>query len=114
MYVVGPVKPATTGTSSTVNAASSVIVDVTPYGSSAITASANSISAFAGPRDDPFYFDLDQYKKILGGQATGFNNPGTDTFKGTNVLSAVVEVPKAMLAATNNKLNVWLETKKRN
>ena len=67
---------------------------------------------FAGPRDDPFFFDLGQFKAILGGTASGFNNPGTDTFAGTNVLSLVVEVPKAMLG-TSSTLNVWAETKKK-
>jgi hypothetical protein len=65
---------------------------------------------FAGPRDDPFFFDFGQFSEILAGNASGFNNPGVDTFAGSNVLSIVVEVPKARLgnAAT---LNVWAETK---
>ncbi|MDP4247462.1 MAG: DUF4331 family protein, partial [Bacteroidota bacterium] len=42
--------------------------------------------------------------------ATGFNNPGKDTFAGTNVLSIVVEVPKSLLHAQNGKLGVWLTT----
>jgi hypothetical protein len=49
---------------------------------------------FAGPRDDPFFFDLGQFQEILG-NASGFNNPGTDTLLGLNVLSVVVEVPKS-------------------
>ncbi len=86
-------------------------VEVTPYGSAAkIGACSNGIKAFAGPRDDPFFFDLDQFHKITGGMATSFNNPGTDTFAGLNVLSIVVEVPKAILHATGGKLNVWLTT----
>ena len=71
------------------------------------------MKVFAGPRDDPFFFDLNQYKKIIAGTATGFNNPGSDAFAGTNVLSLIVEVPKTMLNAKNGKLNVWLETKKK-
>jgi hypothetical protein len=68
---------------------------------------------FAGPRDDPFFFDLDQFKAILAGTASGFNNPGKDTFAGTNVLSVVVEVPKSLLHASSGKINVWLTTKKK-
>jgi hypothetical protein len=34
---------------------------------------------FAGPRDDPFFFDLGQFQAILGGTATAFKNPGVDT-----------------------------------
>jgi hypothetical protein len=89
----------------------SVVVPVTPYNTDAITTtSSTGIKAFAGPRDDPFFFDLDQFHKITGGTASGFNNPGTDTFAGTNVLSVVVEVPKSLLNSTG-KLGVWLQTK---
>jgi len=111
MYIYGPVKPASTGLSSTVVGTASVVVPVTPYGSSPVIAtSSTGIKAFAGPRDDPFFFDLDQFHKIVGGTASGFNSPGTDSFAGTNVMSVVVEVPKTMLNSTG-KLGVWLQTK---
>ncbi len=113
MKVYGPVKPSETGNRSKAEGNPSVEVAVTSYGSAAVVASAAGITAFAGPRDDPFFFDLNQFKKIIAGQATSFNNPGTDAFAETNVLSFVVEVPKAMLNATNGKLNVWVETKKK-
>ncbi|MFV7235767.1 MULTISPECIES: DUF4331 family protein [Flavobacterium] len=113
MYFFGPVAPGTTGTSSTIKtAAASGSVTISSYGSSALTAEKNGMKFFAGPRDDPFFFDLGQFKAILGGTASGFNNPGVDTFAGTNVLSLVVEVPKAMLG-TSSTLNVWAETKKK-
>ena len=86
---------------------------VTAYGSAAATGTGTSgIKVFAGPRDDPFFFDLNRYKAILAGTAAGFSNPGTDTFAGSNVLSIVIEVPKTLIAATGN-INVWLETKKK-
>jgi len=113
MYIYGPVKPATTGLTSTVVGTASVVVDVTPYSArTPIIASTNGISAFAGPRDDPFFFDLDQFHKITGGTASSFANPGTDSFKGTNVMSVVVEVPKSLLNSTG-KLGVWLQTKQK-
>lgn len=113
MYFFGPVAPGTTGTSSTVKtAAASGSVTISSYGSTALIAEKNGMKFFAGPRDDPFFFDLGQFKAILGGTATGFNNPGTDTFAGTNVLSLVVEVPKSMLG-TSETLNFWAETKKK-
>jgi hypothetical protein len=113
MYFFGPVAPATTGTSSTIKtAAASGNVAISTYGSTPIVAESNGMKFFAGPRDDPFFFDLGQFKAILGGTATGFNNPGTDTFAGTNVLALVVEVPKAMLG-TSSSLNIWAETKKK-
>jgi hypothetical protein len=111
MYIYGPVKPKAPGTTSTVVGNASVVVPVTAYSASSPTVVTGStgIMAFAGPRDDPFFFDLDQFHKITGGTATGFNNPGTDTFAGTNVMSVVVEVPKSLLNSTG-KINVWLRT----
>ena len=113
MYVYGPIKPSATGSKSIVEGSASISVGVTPYGQSAIIASQNNFMAFAGPRDDPFFFDLYQYKKIIAGTATSFNNPGTDTFKGTNVMSIVLEFPKSLLGATNGKLSVWAEAKRK-
>ncbi len=113
MYVYGPIKPTTTGSKSVVQGSVSVSVAVSAYGAAPTVATNNNFMAFAGPRDDPFYFDLDQYKKILAGQATSFNNPGNDSFKGTNVMSIVVEFPKSLLGATNGKVNVWAEAKRK-
>ncbi|RTY85970.1 DUF4331 domain-containing protein [Flavobacterium sp. RSP49] len=113
MYFFGPVAPGTPGTSSTIKtAAASGSVTISSYGAAALTAQNNGMKFFAGPRDDPFFFDLGQFKAILANTATGFKNPGTDTFAGTNVLSVVVEVPKAMLG-TSGTVNVWAETKKK-
>jgi len=111
MYIYGPVKPAQTGIGSTVVGTAAVVVPVTPYGAASptIATSASGIMAFAGPRDDPFFFDLNQFHAITGGTATSFNNPGTDSFAGTNVMSVVVEVPKSLLNSTG-KLGVWLRT----
>jgi hypothetical protein len=112
MRVYGPYKPAETGKRSTVDPDQFTgQVDVTMYGETAKISDQNGIKIFAGPRDDPFFFDLGQFQKILAGTATGFNNPGTDTFKGTNVLSVVIEVPKSRVGS-GNSVNVWLETKK--
>ncbi|TAH03717.1 MAG: DUF4331 domain-containing protein [Sphingobacteriales bacterium] len=114
MKFYGPVAPSEKGTRSRLEGSVTAEVAVTTYGSTAVTATgSNGIKVFAGPRDDPFFFDLDQYKKVIGGTATGFNNPGNDTFKGTNVLSIVVEVPKTLLGASTGKVNLWVETKKK-
>ncbi len=113
MYFFGPVAPDATGTSSTIktnNASGSV--EISQYGQAAIIGTNNNMKFFAGPRDDPFFFDLNQYKAILAGTATGFNNPGTDTFAGTNVLSTIIEVPKTSLG-TSSSINVWVETKQK-
>ncbi|PZP47600.1 MAG: TonB-dependent receptor [Pseudopedobacter saltans] len=115
MYVYGPVKPATVGgTTSTINSDANAEVNITPYASSTPTVATSSkgIKVFAGPRDDPFFFDLPQYLKIVSGQATSYNNPGTDALAGTNVLNVVVELPKSLLG-TGSGINVWLETKQK-
>jgi hypothetical protein len=116
MKVYGPVMPSETGTRSKVEGSLTTEVAVTAYGAtSPVTATSTSgVKVFAGPRDDPFFFDLNQYKAILAGTATGFNNPGADAFAGTNVLSVVVEVPKTLFGTvTGGKANVWVETKKK-
>ncbi len=111
MYFFGPVAPGTTGLSSTViGSGPQTVVDITTYGSAPMVQTTAGISAFAGPRDDPFFFDFNQYSAIIGGTASGFNNPGTDTFAGTNVMSIVVEVPKSMIGGTGT-INTWVESK---
>lgn len=111
MYFFGPVSPATTGLSSMImTSATQSVVDITASGSDAVIATNEGMSFFAGPRDDPFFMDFAQYGEIIGGNATSFNNPGSDTFAGTNVLSIVVEVPKSMVGSTG-MINTWVESK---
>ena len=105
MKVYGPSAPIDKGLTSTLLSTSAIEANVTTYGSTAVIGEANGIKVFAGPRDDPFFFDLNQFKAIIGGTATSFNNPGTDAFAGTNVLSVVVEVPKSMLGT--GSINAW-------
>lgn len=111
MNVYGPIKPATTGTTSILEGRQTATVQVTEYGMSPKIGKVNDISVFAGPRDDPFFFDLTAFKAVIGGTASSFKNPGADTFAGTNVLSLVIEVPKSMLGATTGKINVWATTR---
>lgn len=98
------------------------------------------IKVFAGPREDPFFFDLAQFLTILPDRASPLtdtfkNTSGTtvsthpadpdmpmagtfrpvgqaaDFLKGLNVLSIVVEMPKSQLMGGNNgKINVWCTT----
>ena len=114
MYVFGPTAPSQTGLNSTIisNAANQFSVDITPYGQSAIIGSSGGIQAFAGPRDDPFFMDFSRYGEIIGGTASSFNNPGTDTFAGFNVMSVVVEVPKSLIGGSGT-INTWVESKRK-
>ena len=116
MKVYGPILPSEKGTRSKLEGSVTASAVVTAYGAASPTVGTGTtgIKIFAGPRDDPFFFDLTQFKKILGGTATGFLPAGmaTDTFAGTNVMSVVVEVPKTLLNSTGS-INVWIETKKK-
>jgi hypothetical protein len=113
LRIYGPVAVGTPGTTSTVRTDGPVTeVAVTGYGSGtpAIGSNANGIKVFAGPRDDPFFFDLARFKEIIAGTQSSFRSPGVDAFAGTNVMSIVVEVPKTLLGSAAT-INVWGETK---
>jgi hypothetical protein len=112
MKVYGPAKPKVTGTISYLNINKlSVQTDITKYGQEAVSATGdNGVKVFAGPRDDPFFFDLVRFRQVIAGTASSFNNPGSDTFAGTNVMAIVVEVPKSLLGS-NGTINVWAESK---
>lgn len=122
--VYGPAAAPTTDNTTTLVASS---------GSGTINApfTAGSMQVFTGAREDPFFFDLAQFLKILpdrnqgssaasclptplGGNNScpqGFNNPGSDTLKGYNVLSLVVEMPRSALEGGNGpKIAYWATT----
>lgn len=103
--VYGPEAPAQKGLTSTLLKSMPIEANVSTYGSNPVIGEGKGIKVFAGPRDDPFFFDLNQFKAIIGGTASSFNNPGTDAFAGTNVLSLVVEIPKSMLGSES--INIW-------
>jgi hypothetical protein len=112
MKVYGPAMPKVTGTISYLNINKlSVQTDITKYGQDALSATGdNGVKAFAGPRDDPFFFDLVRFRQVIAGTASSFNNPGNDTFAGTNVMAIVVEIPRSLLGS-NGTINVWAESK---
>lgn len=114
MYFFGPTAPNQTGLSSTILSTSfnAGVVDITPYGTPAIIGEFGGMKFFAGPRDDPFFFDFNQYTDIINGDASGFDNPGDDTFAGSNVLSVVVEVPKSMIGGSGT-IKTWVESKRK-
>ncbi len=108
MHFRGPAKPSELGSTAGViegPETATVAVSNTP---TPIVATRNGMTVFAGVRDDPFFFDLVQFKKIIAGEASAFRNPGVDTFAGTNVLAIVVELPSSLLGGT--KLSVWGST----
>ncbi len=91
----------------------------TPYGGTPrISTLSGGGRAFAGPRDDPFFFDLAgfiQFKSKLLAGSTGLTEllggfTGTDTFKGTNISSIVLTVPNSMLGGAGHGIGVWATT----
>jgi hypothetical protein len=85
----------------------------------------NGLRAFVGLRKDPFYFDLEQFFKILPDRnyqlqpnppaplsVVSFRPPGQarDTLAPFNVHSIVVELPRKLLVGNNRtgKINVWI------
>jgi hypothetical protein len=74
------------------------------------------VSVFAGLREDPFFFDVEQFFRVragaLGiGPAVGFRpvNQAIDFAKGYNVNSIVVKIPRSFLAGFTNAttFDVW-------
>ncbi|BAY66572.1 hypothetical protein NIES22_67120 [Calothrix brevissima NIES-22] len=74
------------------------------------------VKVFAGLREDPFFFDVEQFFRVragaLGiGPAVGFRpaNQAIDFAKGYNVNSIVVRIPRALLAGYTNAttFDVW-------
>ncbi len=112
MYFFGPTAPSQTGLASVIETSASVsgIVDISQYGQTPVIETSGGMSFFAGPRDDPFFMDFARYSEIIAGNAPGFNDPGADTFAGTNVMSIVVELPKSMVGGSGT-INTWVETK---
>ncbi|MEX2210548.1 MAG: DUF4331 family protein [Gaiellaceae bacterium] len=74
-----------------------------------------AVSAYAGMRDDPFFFDLNGFINILSTKKDesflGCKGSRPDAFKGTNVSSIVLELPAAMLTrAGSSAIGVWATT----
>jgi hypothetical protein len=122
--VRGPVAPPVQG--ATVNE----VAEASPAVSGPINAnlgSSEDLQVFAGPRDDPFFIDLEAAFCILpdrkpeGGalsQPCGltpnpaapfyFRNPGVNYVQGFNVLSIVVELPSSLIEnGTPGRLGIW-------
>jgi uncharacterized protein DUF4331 len=122
--VRGPVAPPVRG------AMENEVADVTPAVTGAlgtVLGDASGIQVFAGPRDDPFFIDLEAAFCILpdrrpvqgelssscalqpNGQAPFyFRNPGINYVAGYNVNSIVVELPSSLIeAGAPGRLGIW-------
>jgi hypothetical protein len=123
MYFFGPVAPSQTGLNSSVSV-DNPMGSVTISEATAITETTDQgVKLFAGPRQDPFFFDFFQFNAVIGGTAPeGFKPVGEaeDTFDGANVLSIVMEIPNSMLGTTTgtnalglNVYKTWVTTNKK-
>jgi len=122
--VRGPVDPPVQG------ATDNEVADVSPAVTGLINTnlgSSGDIQAFAGPRDDPFFIDLEAAFCILpdrkpeGGPLSEdcaltpnpsapfyFRDPGVNYVQGFNVLSIVVELPSSLIEnGAPGKLGIW-------
>jgi len=106
------------------------VADVTPAVTGALATTlgtSTGMQVFAGPRDDPFFIDLEAAFCILpdrrpvGGALSGscalqpngqapfyFRNPGINYVAGYNVNAIVIELPTAMIeGSAPGKLGIW-------
>lgn len=114
----GPVAPNTVGTMNTLVGGKQI------KGYTNTVIESNGIKLFAGPRDDPFFIDLEAFFRILpdrrpeaGPLSTITQGPLTfrpagtavDFLRGINDMAIVIEVPTAMIAnaSTNGRFGVW-------
>ncbi len=126
MYFFGPVQPNATGVSSQVMT-DHPLGDVEISGANAIVeTTASGVSLFAGPRQDPFFFDFFQFNAVINPETDsapgGFLPADTavDTFDGANTLSIALEIPNNLLGtptATNALglvvYNTWVTTNRK-
>jgi hypothetical protein len=73
-----------------------------------------AVRAYAGLRDDPFFFDLDGYINILsqekGKSFLGCTGARTDFFAAKNVSAIVLELPAALVNGDSSQIGVWSAT----
>lgn len=124
VQVRGPVEPPVQG------ATDNEIADVSPAVSGVINTplgSSDNLQVFAGPRDDPFFIDLEAAFCILpdrkpeAGELSQpcaldpnpsapffFRSPGINYVNGFNVLSIVIELPSSLIEnGAPDKLGIW-------
>lgn len=118
--VRGPVAPPVVGAmGNKVSSAAPVVTGATRT----TLGAASGIQVYAGPRDDPFFIDLEQFFRIIPDRkpvtgilsqlpdtatATAWRNPGVDFLAGFNVLSIVIELPASDLTGTSGpNFGVW-------
>jgi Domain of unknown function (DUF4331) len=121
VHVRGPVVPNDTGTANTVVTQGPEVSG--PFNQ--VLGSPGDVQVFAGPRDDPFWIDLEWFFRIIPDRkpvtgvlsnlpdeqsATAFRPPGEamDFLRGFNALAIVIELPVVQLTeGGSGRLGVW-------
>lgn len=126
MYFFGPATPGQTGLNGPV-LMDAALGDVEISNATAIVeTTAAGVKLFAGPRQDPFFFDFFQFNAVINpamdAAPRGFLPSGEaeDTFDGANTLSIAIEIPNSLLGtptATNalgiTVYNTWVTTNRK-
>ena len=68
---------------------------------------------FAGPREDPFFFDFEGFTDTLATGTLSFDAE-RDSFMGTNVTALVVEMDLAAVADGATSLSMWATSRRKN
>jgi hypothetical protein len=117
----GPVQPNSVGTMNTLVGGKQI------KGYTNTVIESGDIKLFAGPRDDPFFIDLEAFFRILPDRrpetgplstitqgpltfrSTTGPNPAVDFVRGINDMAIVIELPTSAIAnaATNGRFGVW-------
>jgi Domain of unknown function (DUF4331) len=91
-----------------------LVAGTTSPGKSVRTNRRGAVRAYAGLRDDPFFFDLDGFINILSKDAgksfLGCKGTRTDFFAKKNVSAIVLELPSSMLRGDSSQIGVWAAT----
>src|SRR5207237_609509 len=124
VQVVGPVRPAQTGTRNKLITTVPAVQGLT----GGTVGDPNGVLVFTGLRDDPFVFDLSQFNRILGGDQDVFrgidtplghlrgrtadpaaaqSSSGVDSFNGFNTSYMVVSFPKDWVRGSGSKIWGW-------
>lgn len=114
----GPVKPNSVGTMNTLVGGKQI------KGYTNTVIESNGVKLFAGPRDDPFFIDLEAFFRILpdrkpeAGPLSGITQgpltfrpvgQAVDFLRGINDMAIVIELPTSAIAnpATSGRFGVW-------
>jgi len=102
-----------------------IAAQITAPGQAPVINRASPVTAFAGLRDDPFFFDLAGFQAFVanpqapaaGLRAAGAGSP-VDAFAGTNILAIVVELPVTAMTgganANTGTIKTWVTSHRQN